>query len=199
LTEVAREVHAMRDCQTARRGRLTIGEIRALRHRQRELAERPPHLRLLAFHPVEAVDGLHRDDHGVLDPPCDLAPLHLFLGEVDDGLVRAGLVQELDCGFDRRAEFPIAEVAFLAKPHQQNPIGKGAADVMKEQRRAELALHVAPADDFADITVRRTVDQLRRQRKLPVVEHTDDDACAPLLLGAAAFYGKFHRPSLVSA
>ena len=171
-------------------------EVRALRHRQRELAQRTAHLGLLAFHPVEAVDGLHRDDDRVLDAPGDLAPLDLFLGQVDDGLVGAGLVQQLDRGLHRRAEFPVAEVALLAEPDQKHAIGERAAHVVQEQRRAELALHVAAADDFADITVRRAVDQLRRQRKLAVVEHADDDACAPLLLGAATFYGKFHRPSL---
>ncbi len=64
---------------------------------------------------------------------------------------------------------------------------------MQQQRRAELALHVAAADDFADVPVRRAIDQFRRQRQLAIVENADDDASAALLLGAAAFYGKFHR------
>ncbi len=196
VAEVAGEIHPVRDRETARRGGFAVGEVRALRYRQRELAQRSADLGLLAFHPVEAVNGFHRDDDRVLDAPGDLAPLHLFLGQIDDGFVGAGLVQELDRGFHRRAELSVAEVALLAEADQQHAIGERPAHVVQEQRRAELALHVAATDDFADITVRRAVDQLRGQRKLAVVEHAHDHACAPLLLGAATFYGKFHRPSL---
>src|SRR5262245_58917202 len=135
----------------------------------------------------------------MLDSPRDLAPLDLFLGQVDDRFVRARLVQELDRRLDRGAELPITEVALLAESDQQDAIRERAADVVEQERRAELALHVTPADDFADITVRCPVDQFRGQRKLAVVENADDDACAPLLLGASAFYGKFHRASLPPA
>ena len=93
VAEVAGQVHAVRDREAARRGGFARREVGALRHRKRELAQRPPHFGLFAFHLVEAVDRLHRDDDGVLDPPGDLAPLDLFLGDVDDGLVGAGLVQ----------------------------------------------------------------------------------------------------------
>ena len=101
VAEIAREVHAVGDRQALRRGLLAGGEVRALRHRQRELAQRPPHLGRLALHLLEAVDRLHRDDHRVLDAPHDLAPLDLLLGEVEDRLVGAGFVQQLDRGADR--------------------------------------------------------------------------------------------------
>jgi hypothetical protein len=125
-------------------------------------------------------------------------------GEVDDGLVRAGLVQELDGGAHRRAELLVAEVALLAEPHQQHAVGERAAHVVQQQRRAELPLHVAAADDLADVAVAGAVDELGGQRQLAVVEHADDDARAALLLGAPAFYGKFHdvpsgRPSFLLA
>ena len=81
----------------------------------------------------------------------------------------------------------------LPRPDQQHAVGERAAHVVQEQRCAELALHVAAADDFADVAVARAIDQLRRQRQLAIVEHAHDDASAALLLGAAAFYGKFHR------
>ena len=97
-----------------------------------------------------------------------------------------------------RAELLVAEIALLAEADQQHAVGERAAHVVQQQRRAELAFHVAAADDLADVAVRRAVDQLRRQRKLAVVEHADDDAGAALLLGAAAFYGKFHRVSPAS-
>ena len=86
-----------------------------------------------------------------------------------------------------------AKIALLAQADEQDPVGKGAAHVVQQQRCAQLALHIAAADDFADITVAGTVDQLRGQRQLAIVEHSDDYASTPLLLGAAAFYGKFHR------
>ena len=89
VAEIAREVHAVRDREPARRGRFAGGEVGALRHRQRELAQRPAHFGRLALHLLEAVDRLHRDDHRMLDAPRDLAPLDLFLGEVDHGLVGA--------------------------------------------------------------------------------------------------------------
>jgi len=77
----------------------------------------------------------------------------------------------------------------------EHAIGQRAANVVQKQRRTELALHVATADDFADIAIRCTIDQFSRKRKLAIVENADDDARAPLLLGASAFYGKFHRRS----
>jgi hypothetical protein len=168
-------------------------EIRALGHRKRELAQRPPHFGFFAFHLVEAVDRLHRDHDGVLDSPRNFPPLDLFLGDVDDGLVRAGLVQKLDHRLDRGAELLVAKVSFLAQAEQQHPVGQRAANVVQKQRRAEFSLHVAAADDFADISIRRAIDQLGRQRQLAIVEDADDDAGAPLLFRTAAFYGKFHR------
>src|SRR3989442_10698581 len=66
---------------------------------------------------------------------------------------------------------------------------------MEQQRAAQFSLHVAAADDLADVSPRRAIDQLRRQAGLAVVEDADDHAGAALLLRAAAFYGKFHRRS----
>jgi hypothetical protein len=95
------------------------------------------------------------------------------------------------------AKLLVAKIALLAEADQQHAIGERAAHIVEEKRRAKLALHVPATDDFADITVRCAVDQFRRERKLAIVENPDDDARAPLLLGASAFYGKFHRcPSL---
>jgi len=120
-------------------------------------------LRRLALHLLEAVDRFHRHHDGVLDAPGDFAPLDLFLGQVDDGLVGSGFVEQLHRGADRRAEFTVAEIALLAQPHQQHAVGQRAPDIVQEQRRAELALHVAAADDFADVAVAGTVDQFSRQ------------------------------------
>ena len=61
IAEVARHVHTMGDREAARRGRFAGGQVRALRHRKRELAQRPPHLGGLALHLLETVDGLHGD------------------------------------------------------------------------------------------------------------------------------------------
>src|SRR5207302_7522141 len=69
----------------------------------------------------------------------------------------------------------------------------GARHVVEQQRAAQLALHVAAAHDLAQITVRGAIDQLRGQTEFSVVEYPDYDAGAALLLGAAAFYGKFHE------
>jgi hypothetical protein len=181
--------------EAARRGDLAGREIRALRDRQRELAQRPAHLRLLALHLIEAIDRLHRDHHGVLDAPCDLAPLDLLLRDIDHRFVRSGFVEELDDGLDGRAELLVAKVPFLAQAEEEDAIGERAADIVQKQRCAEFALHVAAADDFAHISIRRAVDQLGRQGQLPVVEDADDDAGAPLFFRTTAFYGKFHcRP-----
>ena len=192
LPEVARRVHAMRDGQPARRRLLAGGEVRALRHRQRQLAQGPAHLGRLAFHLLEAVDGFHRHHHGVLDAPGNLAPLDLFLGEVEHRLVGAGFVQQLHRGADRRPELAVAKIALLAEADEQHAVGQRAAHVVQQQGGAKLALHVAAADDFADVAVARAIDQFGRQRQLAIVEHAYDDARAALLLGAAAFYGKFH-------
>ncbi len=115
-------------------------EIAALRHRQRQLAQRPAHLGRLAFHLVEAVDRLHGDDDRVLDPPGDLAPLDLFLGEVDDGLVGAGFVEQPHRGADGAAELALAKIALLAQADQQDTVGQRSADVVQQQCAAELAL-----------------------------------------------------------
>jgi len=128
----------------------------------------------------------------MLDAPRDLASLHLFLGEVENRLVRSGFVQQLDGAPDRVAELLVAEIALLAEADQQHAIGKRAADTVQQQRRAELPFHVAAPDDFADVAVRRAIDQFGRQGQLAIVENADDDTCAALLLGATAFYGKFH-------
>src|SRR6185437_7907319 len=108
-------------------------------------------------------------------------------------LVGARFVQQLDRGADRLPELLVAEITLLAEADEQHAVGERAAHAVQEERRAELPFHVAPADDFADVAIRCTVDQLRRQGKLAVVEDADDDARAALLLGTAAFYGKFHR------
>jgi len=129
----------------------------------------------------------------MLHTPRDFLPFHLFLGQVDDRLVGSGLVQQFHRGFDGKAEFLVAKVALLAETDQQDAIRERAADVMQQQRAAELPFHVAAADDLADITVRSAIDQLRRQRRLSIVKNTDNDTGAPLFLGATAFYGKFHR------
>ena len=120
---------------------------------KRQLAQRPPHFGGLALHLLEAIDRLHGDHDCVLDAPRDFAPLDLFLGQIDHRLVRAGFVEQLDRGADRRAEFAVAEVALLAQADQKHAVGQRAAHVVQQQRRAELALHVAAADDFADVAI----------------------------------------------
>ena len=193
VAEILGEIHPVRDRKAARRGRLAGPEIRALRHRQRQFAQRPPHFGGLALHLLEPVDRVHRHDNRVLDPPGHFPALDLFLGQVQNRLVGARFVQQLDRAADGLPEFLVAKIALLAEPEQEDAIGKRSAHAMQQQRGAELPLHVAPADDFADIAVRRTIDQFRGQGELAVIENADDDACAALLLGASAFYGKFHR------
>ncbi len=161
VAEIARQVHAVGDRQPLGRRLFAGGQIGALRHRQRELAQRAANLGGLAFHLLEAVHGLHRHDHRMLDAPDHLAPLDLLLGQVQDRFIRAGFVQQLDRRTDRGAEFAVAEVALLAQADEQDAVGQRAAHVVQQQRRAQLALHVAAADDFADITVAGAVDQFR--------------------------------------
>jgi hypothetical protein len=129
----------------------------------------------------------------VLHAPGDLAPLDLLLGQVEDRFVRSGLVQQLDGAADRLAELLVAKVALLAETDEQHPVGERPADAVQQQRHSQLPLHVAAPDDLADVAIGRAIDQLGGQRELAIVENTDDDARAALLLGAAAFYGKFHR------
>src|SRR5262249_23982662 len=93
----------------------------------------------------------------------------------------------------------LAEVAFLAQADQQHAVGERATHVVQQQRAAELSLHVAAADDLADVSPGGPIDQLGGQAWLAVVEYADDHAGAALLLGAAAFYGKFHCRSVVSS
>jgi len=168
-------------------------EIGPLGHRQRQLAQRPAHLRGLALHLLETVDGVHRHQHRVLHAPRHLAALDLFLGEIEHCLVGARLVQQLDRAANRLPELFVAEVTLLAQPDQKYPIGERPADAVQQQRGTKLSLHVAAANDFADISIRRAVNELGGQRKLAVIEDADDDARTALLLGATAFYGKFHR------
>src|SRR4029077_17080560 len=102
---------------------------------------------------------------------------------------------------DRRTELTVTEVAFLAQADQEHAVGQRPARVVQQQGCAELALHVAATDDFADVPVAGPVDQFRREGKLAIVENAHYHAGASLLLGTAAFYGKFHRvpSSAVSA
>ena len=130
VAQIARQVHAVRDREPARRGGLAGGQVAALRHRKRELAQWPAHIGRLAFHLVEAVDGLHRDDNRVLDPPGDFTALDLFLGQVDDCLVRPGFVKQAYCGADGAAEFALAEVALFAQADQQDAVGQRPAHVV---------------------------------------------------------------------
>ena len=97
----------------------------------------------------------------MFDAPGDLPPLDLFLGQVDDRFVGAGFVQELDRRADRRAEFTVAKVPLLAQADEQDAVSQRPPDVVQEECGAQLALHVAAADDFADITVAGAVDQFR--------------------------------------
>src|SRR5205814_5894005 len=48
ITEIAREIHAVCDRQSPRRGRLARSEVAALWHGEGELAQRPADLRWLA-------------------------------------------------------------------------------------------------------------------------------------------------------
>src|SRR6266567_2536863 len=195
IAEVARDVHSVRNRKAARGGGLAVGEIATLRDREGELAQGPSHLGRLALHLIESIHRFHGDYDGVLDPPGYFATLDLFLGQVNHRFVRAGFVQQPDRRADRAAEFALAKVAFLPEPDQQHAIGKRPANVVQQQRAAELPLHVAAADDFTDVSSGGAVDQLGGKARLAIVENPHHDAGAALLLRAAAFYGKFHRRS----
>ena len=128
----------------------------------------------------------------MLDPPADVALLDRFFGHINNRFIRTGFIEQ----FDRRAQGPaklgFAKLALLAQPDQQHPVRKRAGNIVQQQRRAELALHVAAPDDLAQIAVGGPIDQFRRQRQLAIVEYANHDASRALLLRTAALYGKFH-------
>ena len=185
----------MCDRQSPRRGRFARSEVAALWHGEGELAQRPADLRGLALHLVETVDRFHRHDNCVFDAPRDFSPFDLLFGEIDHRLVGAGFVEQLYRGAHCGTKLALAEVSLFAQANEQNAVGERSADVVQQQRAAQFPLHVAAADDLADISPRSAIDQLRGKAGLAVVEDADDHAGAALLLRAAAFYGKFHRRS----
>ena len=201
VAEIAGEVHPVGNRESLHRGRFARREVRALRYRQRELAQRSPYLGGLALHLLETIDRFHGDNHRVLDAPRHFPALDLFFGQVDDGFVGPGFVEQFDGVANRRPELAVAKIAFLAETDQQHPVGERATHIVQQQRGPELALHVTAADDLADIAVAGAIDQFGRQRQLAIVEYTNDNTSTALLLGAAAFYGKFHcyPSSLASA
>ena len=119
VAQISRQVHAMGDSKAAGGRRFAGGKVAALGYRERQLAQRTAYLRRLAFHLVEAIDRFHRDHDRMLDPPRDFAALDLFFGQVDDGFVGAGFVEEANRCAHRAAELPLTEIALLAQSDEQ--------------------------------------------------------------------------------
>src|SRR5213080_1952853 len=111
ITEIAREIHAVCDRQSPRRGRFARSEVAALWHGEGELAQRPADLRGLALHLVETVDRFHRHDNCVFDAPRDFSPFDLLFGEIDHRLVGAGFVEQLYRGAHCGTKLALAEVS----------------------------------------------------------------------------------------
>ena len=74
-----------------------------------------------------------------------------MVGQEDDGIARAAVVQHAYRCSDRRDEFLLVELALLAKADQKYPVCQHAGNAMKHEGRAVPAVKVAVAEDRGEV------------------------------------------------
>ena len=113
-------------------------------------------------------------------------------GEKQGGVTAAGVSE----GFHRQTDGGDVSLGVeslgLAQADQQHALAQAAGQIVYEQCRTRLAVHVAATQDVAERTCGSVVEQFGRQGELPLFKNAHDHAATPLLFRASAFYAKFH-------
>ena len=118
--------------------------------------------------------------------------LHRQVGEAEHRFGRAGLGGACAAARTASRYACVPNSASLPSPTSSTRSAGTFGDVVQEQRRAELAFHVAALQQFAQRTARGAIERVRRGRELARFEHADDDAGRGGVLRREDFYAKFH-------
>ncbi len=194
IGKILGQIESLADCLTLDQGSLGGGEFVPPVDDEGQLAQRPAHLVLLALELVEAIDRLVRDDHRLSHTPRRTASPDGGVGQEDRPVERSRFIQRAYRHTDGVSELLVAELLLLAESNQQHPVAQGTGNVVQQQGGTCLALHVAASDDVRQMVPGCIVEDFAGQRQLPRFEDADHDTGTALLLRAATFYAKFHRP-----
>jgi hypothetical protein len=141
---------------------------------------------------IETIDGLLRDDRRLSHAPGSVALSDTGFGQEYRAVKRTGFVEGAHGAANRVTVLLVTELLFLAESDQEDAVAEGAGNVVQQQGRARLSLHVAAPDDVREMVARRIVEQLGGKGQLARFENADHHTGATLLLRTATFYAKFH-------
>ena len=161
-----------------------------------EFAQGPAHLVLFALELIETIDGFLRHHGGLTNAPGRAAFPDARFGQKDGAVKGAGFVERPHGAANGVAIRLVAKLLLLAETDQQDPVTERARNIVQQQRRARLSLHVAAANDVRKMVVRRVVEKFGGQCQFARFENSDYHTGTALLLRATTFYAKFHSPLL---
>jgi hypothetical protein len=105
------------------------------------------------------------DHRGLPDPPGDIALFYRQFGQVDGAVEAAGFIELAHCRGQGGAIFLFAELALLAQADQQDAIRFDTGHGVEQQAGPGFALHVATAENVAEILVCRLHQPLLPPRR----------------------------------